>query len=173
MTLEHIAQLAYEYSVAHEALADSVTALNSEIEALKRRNLASLRQRVRVAAEARASLAEAIRAAPELFENPRMRVLAGVKLGIVKSRGKVEFDDEAAVIERIRRLVPAEQAELLIRVSERVHKPAVYDLSGTDLKRLGIRITDDGDQIVIRPADSEVDKLVEALLGDLTEETVS
>jgi hypothetical protein len=42
----------------------------------------------------------------------------------------------------------------------------VYDLTAADLKRLGIRVTDDSDVPVIKVADSDIDKMVDALLGD-------
>ncbi len=49
---------------------------------------------------------------------------------------------------------------------ESVDLNAVSDLTGADLKRLGIRIEADTEAVVIKPTDSEVDKLVEALLAD-------
>ena len=35
-----------------------------------------------------------------------------------------------------------------------------------ELKRIGVTVEETGDQIVIKPTDSEVDKLVNALLAD-------
>ncbi|MCR6497388.1 hypothetical protein LJB71_14990 [Thermomonas sp. S9] len=77
------------------------------------------------------------------------------------------------MIERIRRLLPAEQAALLIRVREAVHKPAVYDLTAGDLKRLGIRIEDDCDVVVVKDVAGELDRMLERLLADLSEEAAA
>lgn len=174
MTLHEIEQLAERYADDRSAVADRVTALQASIEQAKREALPAIRQAVRRATESRDRLYAAIEDAPDLFRKPRTRVLSGVKVGFKKAKGKVEMDDEEKVIARIRAQLPAEQAELLIRVRESVHKPAVYDLTAGDLKRLGIRIADDCDQVVVQPTDGEVDKLVDALLGsdarDLDEE---
>lgn len=165
-TLNDIEQLAERYAKARRTLSSTVTELQQRIEAIKAEYIDAIRHEVGVAAEAHDELRAAIEAAPQLFDKPRTRVLSGVKVGITKQRGQVEMDDESKVIERIRTLLPAEQAELLIRVRESVQKSAVYDLTAADLKRLGIRITDDCDQVLIKPADSEVDKLVNSLLKD-------
>ena len=84
----------------------------------------------------------------------------------MKKRGKVVIDDESAVIARIRKLLPEEQAELLIRVRESVDRNAVCDLSAADLKRLGIRIADDEEVVIIKSVSSSLDRLVDALLKD-------
>jgi hypothetical protein len=169
ITLHHVEATAEAYARDREELSSIVGALQAVIDEARRRAMPEIREAVRNAAESRDRLRAMIEAAPELFDNPRTRVIAGVKLGFRKQKGKVEFDDEGKVIERIRAQLPKDQAELLIRVRESVHKPAVYDLTAGDLKRLGIRITDDCDELVIKPADSEVDKLVAALLDEAGE----
>ncbi len=166
MTMEKIQAKAAYYADYRSVLSAQVAALQGEIETLKRAHMDEIRRLVRHASEAKDMLRIEISAAPELFVRPRTQVMSGIKCGYAKQRGKVEMTDEAAVIRRIRTLLPSEQAELLVRVRENVHKPAVYDLTAADAKRLGIRIADDEDVVVIRPTDSEVDKLVAALLDD-------
>lgn len=170
VTLHHIEAYTQAYAEERDELASIITSLQAVIDEARRRAMPEIREAVRRAGEARDRLNTAVAAAPELFDKPRTRVIAGVKVGYQKQKGKVEFDDEGKVIERIRAHLPRDQAELLIRVRESVHKPAVYDLTAGDLKRLGIRITDDCDEIVIRPVDSEVDKLVAALLDEAGED---
>lgn len=173
-TLPDIERLADRYATDRSVIADRVTTLQANIEQLKREALPAIRQAVRRASDSRDRLYAAIEDGPDLFTKPRTRVLSGMKVGFKKSKGKVDMDDEEKVIARIRDQLPADQAELLIRVRESVHKPAVYDLTAGDLKRLGIRIVDVGDQVVVQPVDDQVDKLVDALLGsdtrDLDEE---
>lgn len=149
------------------ALADRA---NEDIERIKRQHLPKLRRALADVADAEAALRDAVRTSPaELWRRTRTRVIHGVKVGWSKSRGKVTFDDEAKVVERMRRLLPAEQVALLVRVRESVHKPAVYDLTASDLRRLGISVEDDCDQVVVRDIESELDRALEALLLDISE----
>ena len=172
MSMQQIETLTAAYAAERDALAALVTDMNDAIEQVKRARLAAIKESVQKARQAQDELHAAIEAAPELFDKPRTRTLHGVKIGITKQRGSVEFDDEAKVIQRIRAQLPKDQAELLIRVRESVHKPAVYDLAVSDLKRLGIRVTADSDAVVIKSVDGEVEKLVSALLAEAAQEAM-
>lgn len=165
-TIQEIETKAQSYSTAREALAGVLAALEDETRALRKKYLTRIRGLVATAKERRAELHTLIAESAGLFERPRTRILHGVKCGFSKGKGKVEFDDEQAVIARIRKLLPEDQAELLIKVEESVAKSAVSDLSDEDLKRLGIRVESAGDVVVIKDAAGDVDKLVEALLKD-------
>lgn len=166
--MDVLIELTEAYAEAHAALRDEVQALEDEMESLRRRAIAGIRRRSASTSEAHARLHAHIADWPELFVKPRLLVIAGVKVGFMKGRGSVAIDDEAAVIDRIRRLLPVEQAELLIRIRESVDRQAVADLTAADLKRLGIRIEESGDQVVIKPTDTQVDRLVAAILKDAT-----
>lgn len=48
-------------------------------------------------------------------------------------------------------------------------KDALKQLGVKDLARLGVTLIDAGDEIVIKPVDGEIDKLVNALLKDATD----
>lgn len=172
MNMQQIETLTAAYAAERDALAALVTDMNDAIEQIKRQRLAAIKLAVQKARQAQDELHAVIESAPELFEKPRTRTLHGIKVGFTKQRGSVEFDDEAKVIERIRSLLPKDQAELLIRVRESVHKPAVYDLTVADLKRLGIRVTADSDAVVLKSVDGEVDKLISALLAEDAEQAM-
>lgn len=165
-TLSDIESLTGVYANQRASLAQLVMRLEDNIETLKRAQMEGIKQALARTAEAQSMLHAAIYTAPNLFAKPKTLIINGIKVGYTKQKGKVEFDDEAAVIGRIRKLLPKEQAELLIRVREGVHKPAVYDLTAGDLKRLGIRVVDDGEAIVIKPVDDQLDKLLSELLAD-------
>lgn len=162
--MQTIELLAAAVAEARGVLAERVQALQDDIEAAQRRHMPAIRQAVQAAAGDLDRLHAAIEAAPDLFDKPRTRVLNGIRCGYMKQRGQVVIIDEAKTIARIREQLPTEQAELLIRVRESVHKPAVYDLTAGDLKRLGITIEADSDAVVIKPADGAIDKIVKALL---------
>jgi hypothetical protein len=165
-TLKDIEHLTHHYANTRQVLTGRVQALQLQIDRLRAEHIKGIRAAVRDAADAHDKLRAAVEVEPALFSKPKTQTFHGVRVGYMKQRGKVVIENEAAVIGRIRKLLPKDQAELLVRVSESVHKPAVYDLVASDLKRLGIRIAADEDVVVIKPVDGEVDKLVSALLGE-------
>lgn len=169
-TLLDIENLADEFASARLNLIDRAAILKSEIEHITQRELPGLRRAAEQAAEAEDKLRNAINGARDLFEKPRSQVMSGIRCGVMKQKGQVVIDDEAATITRIRKQLPKDQAELLIRVRESVHKPGVYDLTAADLKRLGIRIEDTDDAVVVKPVTSALDKLIDAWLAEASEE---
>lgn len=168
--INEIERLSAVYAEAMTALSQDVIVLDKSLRTVKEKALPGIKRAVQRAASAKTNLLAAVADSAELFQKPRTKVLHGVKVGIGKSKGKVVMADEELVIKRIRKLLPEEQAELLIRVKERVHKPGVYDLSVDDLKRLGIDIIGTGDQPVAKLMDSDIEKVINALLGDDSEE---
>jgi hypothetical protein len=151
-------------------LADLVT----EIEAAKRAIVTAYRRKLREAfnraAAAQSELHAEIAAAPELFEKPRTITLHGLKLGYQKGKGKVVIADEARTIALIKKHLDPEVAETVIKTEESVIRKAAANLPASDLKRVGIEIEDTTDEVVIRPADSELDKLLDRLLAEVGKE---
>lgn len=166
-SMKHIEQLAAQYADARAHLVDRAGALQRQRDAIDNDHLPGIRAAHAQLGEAQIALRDAIEAAPELFDKPKTRVLHGVKFGYQVFKGRVEFADEQATIARIRKLLPEDQQELMIRKVESVHKPAVNDLSAADLKRLAITVTPDQDRVIIKSTDTAVDKLIKALTADL------
>lgn len=169
-TMKDLEPLAERFSATREALAGTLMAHEEEKRELAKRYLPRIKKLVMEARTRRTELHQMVEISPHLFVKPRSVTLHGIRLGFQKAKGVIEWDDEAQVVKRIRALLPREQADLIIRVKESVHKPAVYDLLASDLKRLGIRIVGDGDEVVIKDASGELDKLVEALMREDVEE---
>lgn len=169
-TMNEIEKLTEVYALARGNLAAAVEHLQARLDAVKREHLKDIRKCVALAKDAEAELRAVITGNKELFDKPRTVTLHGVKVGLQKAKGTVSWADEDAVIKRIRAQLPKDQAELLIRTEEHVHKPGVYDLAAADLKRLGIEIKGAGDVPVIKDTTGEVDKLVDALLKDQGDE---
>lgn len=167
--LNDIERLAKKYAEAREHLAAIVAAMNEGIEEIKRDNMKRLKKAVAEAAEHHDALKALIEEAPNLFVKPRSVVLHGIKLGYQKGKGKIEWDDADQVVRLIKKHFP-EQADLLIATSEKPAKEALASLTASELKKLGISVTDGGDAVFIKPADSAVDKMVDALLRDATAE---
>lgn len=166
-TLAEIESLTKKFAEAHTDLSKVVTDLNEALAAIKLAHLAAIKHHVKKTAHHHANLKAAVDESRDLFIKPRTVLFHGIKVGLQKGKGGIIFDDAAKVVALIKRHFP-EQTELLIHTKEKPDKEALEQLAVADLKRLGCEIADAGDQIVIKPTDSEVDKIVTALLKDAT-----
>lgn len=170
---ETLDRAALRYRQARDRMAAVIVGYQAAVSEATAPHLPPLREALTALNAAEVILRDAVEASPPtLWQRVRTRLIHGIKLGWQKSRGKVEWDDEQKVIERIRRLLPAAQAELLIRPGkESVHRPGVYDLTAADLRRLGIRITDDCDSVVIRDQQGDINRLVDSMLTEIAATT--
>jgi len=164
-TMNQIEKLTKDFSEARRALAERVQTLEDEITALKRKYLPGIRKAVEIASERQSSLSAAIEDSPELFLKPRTWLFHGIKIGYQKAKGEILWDDTQQVVKLIRKHFP-EQTETLLKITETPVKSSLAQLSVQDLKKLGITVVETGDQIVIKSTDSEIDKLVNALLKE-------
>jgi hypothetical protein len=169
-TLHEIEVVASIYSIRRAALAGIVAAMTAEIDRIKRKHLSELKRTLAEVAEREADLRNKIAQRPDLFVRPRSVIMHGIKFGYNKSRGGIEYEDADQVIKLIRKHFP-ERADVLIITSERPAKEALEKLSGADLKRLGCTVKDTGDIVFVKPADSDVEKMVDVLLKGAVEET--
>ena len=166
-TLEQIARVTKQFADARRELAALVDATNRRMRLIYEDNLAQIRKLLDKTADSRAALEALILAAPELFARPRTIVVHGVKIGLRKSKGGIEWDDEEQVLRLIKKLFP-EQADVLIRTTETPVKNALAELPAADLKRLGVTVEETGDVPVVQPADSVVDRVVKAFFKTAT-----
>ena len=164
-TLTKIEILAKEYSKRRDILTQKVMQLQRKIEELKAQRLPGIKQALRKAKEAEAKLKTAIEESPELFKRPRTVVFHGIKLGFQKGKGRIMWEDAALVVKLIKKHFP-EKAELLIRVQETPNRQALQELSVQELKKIGVTVVETGDEVVIKAVDSEVDRIINALLKD-------
>jgi Bacteriophage Mu Gam like protein len=166
--LTDIEARAKAYSDARAEVAAIVTELNDSIESLKRAHMPGLKRSIAKVAERHDRLKGIIDANPQLFVRPKTVVMHGVKIGYAKGKGGITFDDPSQVVKLIKKHLP-EQADVLIITKESPAKDALAQLSAQDLKKIGCTVVNTGDQVVIKPADSEVDKLVDTLIKGATE----
>lgn len=169
MTIAEIEALARGFAMARANLADRVAVLEAETARTRRRLMPGIRSAASVAARGYDALYAAIDDSRDLFARPRSVVVDGIRLGLQKGKGRLEWDDDAVVCRLIRRHL-SDRAELLIQTIERPSRAALARLPAAELKRLGVIVTDAGDQVLIKPADSAIDKLVAALLADAEED---
>lgn len=165
ITLADIEALTRQYAAARAALSDRVQELEDETTRIRRQRLPAIRRALGLAQERRERLAAAIAESPQLFECPRSVILHGIRVGYQKGRGSITWENDARVVALIRRHLP-DQAESLIRVIERPLKTALAQLSTAELRRIGVEVVETGEEIVIRPVDGGLDRLIERLLAD-------
>ena len=171
MNLTEIEKLAKEFSDARKTLRNRVEVLDEGLRALKKRYLPGIRSAVEIAKEKQTSLSDSIAESRDLFVKPRTMTLFGIRFGIEKQKGKLEWENGAVpgIVKLIKKLFP-DSWEIYVKVKEDPRKKTLATLSSSDLKKLGIQVTETGDAVVIKPVDSEVDKLVDALLNEKKEE---
>ena len=172
MYLTDIETKTTHYARQRESLAAAVTELNDAIESLKRKHIGVIKRRVAVAAEAHNELSDVIKSAPHLFEKPRSVIIAGIKVGYQKGKGVLTWTNGDRVCELIEKHFP-EEYETLVKVSMTPVKGALAQKSAADLRRIGVTVEDTGDQVLIKPTDTAVDKLVSALLAEAADEVVA
>jgi len=168
--LQTINAVATTLASRREVLADIVRAIEAEHRATMNKHRARLRAAYNAVAAGTSDLHAEIAAHPELFLQPRTFVIAGLKIGFQKGKGKVLIADEPKTIALIRKHLDPDAAATLIKTEESVIKKAACNLPASDLKRLGIEITDAGDTVVIAPVDTALDKLLERLIEEAGKE---
>lgn len=163
--LSEIEKLTKDFSDARRALSERVQTLEDEITFLKRKFLPGIRRAVETASERQSSLSAAIEDSAELFVKPRTWLFHGIKIGYQKQKGKIEWEDEATVIKLIKKHFP-DTWETYVKTIEKPLKAALESLSVAELKKLGVTAEETGDAVLIRSTDSEIDRLVAALLRE-------
>jgi len=169
-TLQEIDKLTEKYADLRGKLAAEVGALEEELEAAKKARLQAIKRLVQRAAEAHGELKAAIEDSAALFERPKTQVLHGVKVGLRKGSGGIQFEDADQVVALIEKHFTEDECELLIITKKKPNKEALEQLGVADLKKVACTVEDTGDVVVIKDTASEVDKIVKALLKEATEE---
>lgn len=116
-------------------------------------------------AEAEADLEALLKASPSLFQAPRSVTVDGVKCGYRKEEDTLDWGDEDLVIKRIEDLHP-ELYDLLVREKKTLVADALAQLETRQLSKIGVRLVTGADRAFISIGDSDVDKLVKAILAD-------
>ena len=164
-TLAEIERLAKELSDSRANLKELISQLEEEIAAAKKKHLPAIRRFVEKAAGWHQRLSDAIGESPDLFVKPKTVIFHGIKCGYMKGKGEIVWEDTDQVIKLIKKNLP-DQVETLLKITETPIKTALAQLSVADLKKIGVTVIETSDEIFIKPTDSEIDKLINALLKD-------
>ena len=165
MNLSEIELLAKHLADARLNLKECMDELETAIADMKKEFMPAIRKALDRATTRHKMLHAAIDEAPELFVKPKTVIFHGIRLGYMKAKGDIGWDDEAQVVKLIHKHFP-DDAETLLKVTEKVIKAALAQLSVADLKKIGVTVVETGDEVFIKPTDSEIDKLINALLKD-------
>ena len=173
VTLTDIEGAASAFAIARADLADTVREMERKLDEVRLQFIKQIRKELAKAADKQAVLRALIEAAPQLFEKPRTLVVMGVKVGFRKGTGGIDWEDDAKVCELIEKHFSKTEAELLIKTTKKPIAKALADLDVASLKKIGCTVESTGDVVVIKPQDSEVDKVINALLKEPTDEAVA
>lgn len=164
-TIKEIEKLTKDYSEARQKLASIVCSYEREIEEVKKLHLPGIRRAAENASAKKTRLQLAISDSKERFVKPKTVIFYGIKIGFQKGKGELQWDDPDQVVRLIKKNFP-EQAEILVKTKEEPSKNALAKLSVGDLKKLGVTVIETGEQIIVKPTNSDIDQLVNALLSD-------
>ncbi len=170
-TIDDITKATKEFADVRRELGDLVEQTNRRMQMIYNDHVREIKRLITKCAEKRSALEAKVAGAPGLFEKPRTIIVHGIKVGLCKGRGKIEWEDDAQIVKAIKKLLPDKQ-DLLIKKTEKPVKKALGALPAADLKRLGITVEETGDAVVIEAVDSNVDKLVKALFPKADAEEV-
>lgn len=164
-TMADIEALAETLALQRENLAVQISDLNCALGELRDERLPLIRSQAELVALTTRLLRKVIDDNRGLFFKPRTRILHGLKIGIRKLPGRIGWDDAAAVIRRIRKHFPG-AAAAVIEVKETLRRDALAAWPAADLAKIGVSAGDATDEVVVAPVDSDVDKIVAALLKE-------
>ena len=156
--------------VKQDALSEISNKLNRDLEAAKDKYMAEIKKAVCEVADGRADIHNYVDGHRELFDKSRSQTMHGIKVGLQKGRGVIECDNEGKAMDWINKYCTADQAESLIKRYESLNKPALNDMAPVDLRKMGIRIVNTGDKIVIKDVDGEIEKLIASMLKEKEKE---
>ena len=170
--IQHRAEL---LSQARETLAELLRVMTVELDTVRQGSIADIRRAAREVAARHNKLKELIAHNPALFERPRTHVVAGLKYGLQKARGRMSWPSDTQLCERIHKLADAgelsdDQREMLIARTEKPVAKALEKLDGKLLKRLGVTVAADTDEVLIKSVDREIEKAVNAVIKDVTKD---
>lgn len=175
MKLNDLQRRAEALSKTRDTLSALFKTLQAEIETVKSGALPEIKRVARLVAKQHEELRQLIAANPELFVRPRTHVVDGLKFGLQKQPGKLSWEDDAKLCERVHALADKgvltdEQVGLLIATSEKPVAKTLEKLDAGVLKRLGVTVGSDTDEPLIKSVDSEVEKAVNAVIKDATKD---
>lgn len=155
--------LARQYADAQMALDALTNDLKVVIDAAVRKAWPDLKRATTRAAERYEALYVAVSEAKSAFDSPKTRILHGVRCGFRKAKDSVQVLNDNNTCALIGQHMP-ELADTLIAVTSRPIIAALEQLEDADLRKLGCRRVPGKDEPIAKLADTDLDKVVAALM---------
>ena len=165
VTIDTIEELTRNFAASRNLLTERLSDLNVEIREAKRRRWRGIKNALEKVKDDQTRLENAIADNPHLFQRPRTITIDGIRVGLQKGKGKIEWDDADKVIALIEKHLP-DQADVLIKVTRSPARAALASLSVAELKKIGCRIEETADQVLIKAQESELEKLVNRIIEE-------
>lgn len=167
MQLSDLERLTKSFADARADVGRLVHALEDEVRKTKLRYLGPIQAAVAKAQDAQGALKGAVEVSAALFVKPRTYTWHGIRVGIMKGKGGLDWDDDDQVVALIEKHYP-DQKDVLVKTTKKPVKKALEQLTAAELKKIGVLVEETGDVVFVKPTDTEVEKMVDALLKDLT-----
>jgi hypothetical protein len=161
--ITEIDQLARQYADAQMALDGLTNDLKVVIDAAVRQRWADLKRATTRAAERYEALYAAVSEAQSAFDKPKTRIMHSIRVGFRKANDTVEVLNEANTCALIKKQLP-EQRDVLISTTEKPVMSALQQLEDPQLKLIGCKRVIGKDEPVVKLADTDLDKVVAALM---------
>lgn len=168
-TLDIITKKVAVLAHSRNQLGTALGALNADIEKLRAAAMPLINRLMDEAAVAMTEVTTAIESNRGCFVQRKTVVAHGIKFGLQKGKGKIKVLNAKKTVQLIKKLMP-HKADVLINTTEKLAKAAIGQLAVEDLKRIGCEVGDTGDQVLIKPADDNLDTLIKVLVGAKMEE---
>ncbi|MBI5771901.1 MAG: hypothetical protein HZA93_29280 [Verrucomicrobia bacterium] len=160
---------AKSYRTAADSVAARVDELDHELRELYRRKLPGIRKALGEAKSAQDAAVAAVLRNKPMFEEKRTLVLRGVKLGLQKGAGKLDWEiEDDELVARIAKLFKGEEEMLaqLLHTAVTPAKDGLKQLDAAVLAKLGVTVEGVGDYVVVSDTDSDARKLVKRILKE-------
>lgn len=161
--MKEIEDLTTSYASDYNEFAQVKRDIDNELAKIKTKYGVKMNQLSQSLADKGAALQESLLNNPDLFEKPKTRVFAGIKVGFRKGKDTIEILNEEATIKRIEENFTKDKAETLIKTDKSVIKGSLSTLSDEELVKIGCEKKSGEDSVVIASIESAVDKFITAL----------
>ena len=158
---------AKQFAEARDVLEQSQNDLRKILRDATAEMLPSVRKQAEKVVKLQGELSELVAANPALFpDGAKTQVIYEIKVGFNKAQDSIDFDDEKTLIQNVKDNLPKAKADLLIDRKESIVKTVLKKLSAEELEKIGLEWTPGVDEVVVKPATAEIDKLVKLLVPE-------
>jgi hypothetical protein len=164
MNMTELQKLAAKLGEVRNELSTIIARLQIKQSELMQDALPGIRRCVNSAADKTALLINGVDENRALFDKPKSQVFEGIRFGLRKGSGGISWEDDDQVVALIQKHFAKDEAELLIKTTRKPIKSALNDLDVADLKKIGCTVEGTSEVVFVKPVDTAVDKIVNALL---------